>query len=91
MFDVEFTLRAAAVVAAALLVASPSVVGAVQALLAWRPVSFKIRASGPEPETTDDAHVVLEIARRLQKSGNVEGVRLCKSLIDVLLKPEKKS
>jgi hypothetical protein len=91
MFDVDFTLRAAAVVAAAVLVASPSVVAAVQALLAWRPVSFKVKAARPEPEMTDDAHVVLEIARRLQKSGNVEGVRLCKNLLDVLLKPEKKS
>lgn len=88
MFDVEFTLRAVAVVAAAVLVASPNVVAALRSLLAWRPVSF--RASQPQPEVTDDAHVVLEIARRLQKSGNAEGVRLCKSLIDVLLKPEKK-
>jgi hypothetical protein len=90
MPDVEFMLRAAAVVAAAALVAGAPLVAAGQALLAWRPVSFASKASKPEPEVTDDAHVVLEIARRLQKSGNVEGVRLCKSLIDVLLKPEKK-
>lgn len=78
MFDVQFILRAVAVVAAAVLVAGPSLLGAVQTALGWR------------PEAQDDAHVLLEIARRLQKSGSTEGVKLCQQLIDVLLKPEKK-
>jgi hypothetical protein len=79
MFDVEFVLRAAAVVAAAALVASPSLV----AIFSWRP------KWPTQEEVTDDAKTVLDIARRLQAAGNVEGVRLCKGLIDVLLKPEK--
>lgn len=79
MFDVEFALRAAAVVAAAALVASPSLV----AVFSWRP------KWPTQEEVTDDAKIVLDIARRLQSAGNVEGVRLCKGLIDVLLKPEK--
>jgi len=83
MFDVEFALRAAAVVAAIALVASP-------ALVAMRPRwPWSWSWSSPREEVTDDAKTVLDIARRLQATGNVEGVRLCKGLIDVLLKPEK--
>lgn len=86
MFDVEFALRAAAVVAAAALVAYPAVVAALRPVFSWRPTW-----SAPRADVTDDAQVVLEIARRFQAAGNAEGVRLCKSLIDVLLKPEKRS
>jgi hypothetical protein len=81
MFDVEFALRASAVVAAIALVASP-------ALVAMRP-RWSWSWSASREEVTDDAKTVLDIARRLQAAGNVEGVRLCKGLIDVLLKPEK--
>lgn len=83
MFDVEFALRASAVVAAIALVASPALV-AMRPRWPW-PWSW----SASREEVTDDAKTVLDIARRLQAAGNVEGVRLCKGLIDVLLKPEK--
>lgn len=83
MFNVEFLLRAAAVVAAVAVVAGPSVVSAVQKAVRWRPAQAE--AAAP-----DDAHTILEIARRLQKAGSTEGVKLCQQLIDVLLKPEKK-
>lgn len=82
MFNVEFLLRAAAVVAAVAVVAGPSVVAAVQAALRWRPAKAEA--------APDDAHTILEIARRLQAAGSTEGVKLCQQLIDVLLKPEKK-
>lgn len=78
MFDVEFMLRAAAVVAAAAIVAGPHLVAALPSVIRWRATEV------------DDAHTVLEIARRLQKAGVTDGVKLCQQLLDVLLKPEKK-
>jgi ABC-type molybdate transport system permease subunit len=81
--NVDFMLRAAAVLAAVAVVAGPSVVAAVRAALRWRPAQT-------EEASPDDAHTVLEIARRLQRAGSTEGVKLCQQLIDVLLKPEKK-
>lgn len=79
MLNAEFILRAAAVVAAVALVAGPSLVAAGKTLPRWRP-----------REEADDAHTILEIARRLQKAGLADGVKLCQQLLDVLLKPEKK-
>lgn len=81
--NVDFMLRTAAVLAAVAVVAGPSVVAAVRKALRWRPAQA-------EAATPDDAHTVLEIARRLQRAGCGEGVKLCQQLIDVLLKPEKK-
>lgn len=83
MIDYEFALRASAVVAAAALVATPGVVAYAKAALAW--VTAKRPVSAPQP---DDAHTVVEIARRLQAAGNKRGVELCQQLLDVLLMPE---
>jgi hypothetical protein len=86
MIDYEFALRASAVVAAAAVVAAPSVVAYAQSALAWvtakRPSAV---TAAPQP---DDAHTVVEIARRLQAAGNKRGVELCQQLLDVLLMPE---
>jgi hypothetical protein len=63
------------------------VVAYAQSALAWltakRPGAPA--ASAPQP---DDAHTVVEIARRLQAAGNKRGVELCQQLLDVLLMPE---
>lgn len=87
MMDYEFILRAAAVVAAVALVAAPGVVAygrpLVQSLFATRsrpPVAVR--------PTADDAHTVVEIARRLQSAGSKRGVELCQQLLDVMLQPE---
>jgi hypothetical protein len=86
MIDYEFALRAAAVVAAVVLVAAPGVVVYAQTAFAWlwanRP------AVAAKPAGPDDAHTVVEIARRLQAAGNKRGVELCQQLLDVLLMPE---
>jgi len=85
MMDYEFLLRAAAVVAAAALVAGPSVVAygrqAVQGL-------FSSWAGGRAGSIADDAHTVVEIAKRLQAAGSKRGVELCQQLLDVMLQPE---
>lgn len=87
MIDYEFALRAAAVVAAAALVATPSVVAYAQAAVAWLG-TWGPAAAPPSPQAPDDAHTVVEIARRLQAAGNKRGVELCQQLLDVLLMPE---
>lgn len=88
----EFILRSAAVVAAVAIVAGPAVVEAV------RQVFRKTKAAvsqgwgqRQEAVTTDDAHIVVEISRRLRKSGNAKGADLCKQLLDVMLSSEPKS
>jgi hypothetical protein len=79
----DFTLRAGAVVAAALVVAGPWLVAyGKKAYLSFRQES---------PVNCDDAHIVVEIARRLSKSGNVQGTELCKQLLDVMLTSEAKT
>jgi hypothetical protein len=86
MMDYEFTLRAAAVVAAVALVAGPSVVAygrqAIQGL-SW--------PRGRARSIADDAHTVVEIARRLQAAGSKRGVELCQQLLDVMLQPEQQA
>lgn len=84
MSNVEFALRAAAIVAAVALVAAPWVVANLRRVVAWPTPTAEVAV-------TDDAHTVLEIARRLQRAGSTEGVKLCQQLIDVMLKPERKS
>jgi hypothetical protein len=73
-------------VAAAALVAAPSVVAYAQAAVAW--LGAKRPAVATKPAGPDDAHTVVEIARRLQAAGNKRGVELCQQLLDVLLMPE---
>lgn len=88
MIDYEFAIRAAAVVAAFALVAAPSVVAHSKEAVAWL-VSWRSGGGGREEERKpDDAFTVVEMARRLQASGNKRGVELCQQLIDVLLQPE---
>jgi hypothetical protein len=74
----ELIFRALAVVAAALVVAGPYLVA----------VLGKIRLTGTVSRKEDDAHTVIEIARRLQVAGSKEGVALCQQLLEVLLRPE---
>lgn len=80
MTNVEMLLRAAAVVAAVAVMAGPYLVAKVRGLSTsgWK----KDAVPG-----VDDAHVVLEIAKRLQTAGNKRGVELCQQLIDVMLQP----
>lgn len=74
-----FLLRAGAVVAAALLMASPYLVGLVRQY--WP--TAKLRTA----KQPDDAYTVIEIARRMQAAGNKKGVALCQQLLDVILSP----
>jgi hypothetical protein len=81
----ESTLRIAAVVAGlAIFVPWQSLLASAKSLVSGvkRP---------PEQPTVDDAHTVVEIARRLRKSGNAKGADLCKQLLDVMLSSEAKS
>lgn len=80
MTDVDSIVRTGAVVAAVAVLAGPSVVAKARRLasLVWKT---------PPAATLDDAHTVLEIARRLHAAGSKRGVELCQQLIDVLLKP----
>lgn len=83
MIDVETIVRAGAVVAAVALLAGPHLVAQVRRLAAtWKP------AKKPEV-TADDAHTLLDMARRLQAAGNKRGVELCQQLIDVMLQETK--
>jgi hypothetical protein len=92
MIDVG-TFRTVAVVAAAALVASPAVVGIVWSTIknALSHVRGKAASPAGEAVTIDDAHTVVEIARRLRKEGNAKGADLCKQLLDVMLASEAKS
>lgn len=76
----DFLLRFGAVVAAAVALAAPWLVG-------------YLRKRWPKPSPTvvqpDDAFTVIEIARRLQAAGNSRGVDLCQQLLDVILVPER--
>lgn len=80
----EFTFRVVAVVAAVAVVAGPSLVGYARKLASWRK-----RSPEAQEEQVDDAHVIVEIARRLQRAGSEKGVALCQQLLDVMLKPGK--
>lgn len=81
----DFTLRAGAVVVAALVVAGPW-------LVAYGKKTYAtFRKDTPESVNCDDAHIVVEIARRLSKAGNVQGTELCKKLLDVMLTSEAKT
>lgn len=82
----DFTLRAGAVVAAALVVAGPWLVGYAKSAYA----SFGKASVAKEGVTQDDAHTVVEIARRLSRAGNAKGTELCKQLLDVMLTSEGK-
>lgn len=83
----EMTLRVVAVAAAVFLVAGPSVMDAVKQVFS----RVKSSVSGEKQEAAvDDAHTVVEIARRLRKSGNTKGADLCKQLLDVMLSSEPK-
>lgn len=84
MTDYEFPLRALAVVAAVALVAGPSVV-----VYGRKAVQRLIIRQAPEIGLGEDAHTVVEIARRLQAAGSKRGVELCQQLLDVLLQPEQ--
>jgi len=80
----DFIIRSAAVVAAVAVVAGPSLVAY------FKKASVRV-ATKPEGVTPDDAHIVVEIARRLAKSGNEKGADLCKQLLDVILSSETKA
>lgn len=83
----DSTLRIAALVAAPLVLAGPTVVAAAKKAYGYVSIPGK-----PAPEAVvDDAHTVVEIARRLRKSGNTKGADLCKQLLDVLLSSEPKA
>lgn len=86
----DLTLRSAAVLAAVAVVAGPSVVAyAKKGVVAVKSTAAPAKAK--EGVTPDDAHIVVEIARRLRQSGNAKGAELCKQLLDVLLSMEPKS
>lgn len=81
MTNAELLIRAGAVVAAVAVLAGPYLVAQARRVSPW--LSFRKAESAP----LDDAHTVLEIARRLQTSGSKRGVELCQQLIDVMLSP----
>lgn len=81
MTNAELLLRSGAVVAAIAVLAGPYLVGKA------RGVASRLRVRPPETAPLDDAHTVLEIARRLQAAGMKRGVELCQQLIDVMLSP----
>ena len=78
----EFNFRLIAVLAAVAIVAGPTLVGYARKVASWRPTRADAQA-----EQADDAHTIVEIARRLQKAGSEKGVGLCQQLLDVMLKP----
>jgi hypothetical protein len=78
----DVVLRALAVVAMVAVVAGPSLVAYAKAIFSSQKGGIK------ESVMLDDAHTVVEIARRLQKSGNQKGADLCKNLLDVMLSSE---
>lgn len=78
MIDVDSLIRTGAVVAAAAVLAGPSLVAKIRRLSPWK---------ASPPAAVDDAHTVLEIAKRLQAVGSKRGVELCQQLIDVMLQP----
>jgi hypothetical protein len=82
----DYALRACAVVAAVAVVAGPWLVGYAKTAYSslWKASSTK------EGVTQDDAHTVVEIARRLSRAGNTKGTELCKQLLDVMLTSEVK-
>ena len=82
----DFTLRVVAIVAAAAVVAGPWLVGYAKKTYE----SFGKASSTKEGVTQDDAHTVVEIARRLSRAGNTKGTELCKQLLDVMLSSEDK-
>lgn len=89
----DSVLRSAAVVAAVVLVAGPAVVDAIRQVF-WKAkaaVSRGWEQQQQEALIPDDAHTVVEISRRLRKSGNAKGADLCKQLLDVMLSSEAKS
>lgn len=83
MIDVETLVRSGAVVAAVAVVAGPYLVAQARRLTKnlWN------TAKATDAVTSDDAHLVLDMARRLQAAGNKRGIELCQQLIDVLLQP----
>ena len=86
----DFILRSAAVVAAVAVVAGPSLVAYAKKIVPSGKASAQ-PAQNQGGVTPDDAHTVVEIARRLAKSGNTKGADLCKQLLDVLLSSERKA
>lgn len=79
--NVEFLLRALAVVAAVAVLAGPYLVARA------RSAASRLPGRPAEPAPVDDAHTILEIARRLQAAGSKRGVELCQQLLDVMLSP----
>lgn len=83
MISVDLIVRSAAVVAAVAVVAGPWLVAKAQAATS--------AVARPSTAVIDDAHTVLEIARRLQDAGLKRGVELCQQLIDVMLQVQEKA
>ena len=88
----ELLLRGLAALAAAAFVAAPYLVEASKQV--WRKAVSAASWAGKEqpvdqPPQKDDAHVILDIARRLQAAGSKRGVELCQQLLDVMLEPQQ--
>lgn len=82
----DAAVRIVAALAAVGLLAAPAlarVVEGVRATLAAR----RVEAGGEKAPgvSTQDLHVVLDLATRLKAAGLIEGVTLCQQLIDVML------
>jgi len=75
MITAEFLFRAVAAVSAAAILVGPTVLSLLK----------KARVTAVNK---DDAHVIIEIARRLQEAGNAQGVALCQKLLEVFLAVE---
>jgi hypothetical protein len=87
----DFTLRAGALVAAVAVVAGPWLVGKAKAAVSAVRGAVAASADTAQEAVNDDAHTVVEIARRLRRAGNTKGADLCKQLLDVMLSAEPKA
>jgi hypothetical protein len=84
----ETLLRALAVLAAVAVAGGPALV---EAGKSWLKAALARREDTSPPgrkEGLSDAHIVVEIAKRLQEAGNAEGAALCHKLLEILLRPE---
>jgi len=84
----EALIRTAAVLAAIAIAAGPALVEAAKSWLKSAKSRLPSPATPGGKEGMNDAHVVVEIARRLQEAGNAEGSALCHKLLEILLRPE---
>lgn len=81
VMNADLAMRLTAVAAALATLFGPNILAMFRKLAPVRRVSVN----------QDDAHTIIEIARRLQEAGNSQGVSLCQKLLEVFLAVENPS